>query len=149
IALRVRELLEREVAAGTPRKQRLTGSRIRKILIEQDGICCAETTVRRVVRDFRASRRDPLEHAFVTLQYEPGRDAQVDFFEADVIEVGSGASQERQVVRRHFLVVRMCYSRKLFVYATPNQTREALLEGLVESFEYFGGVPKVLWFDNL
>ena len=52
-------------------------------------------------------------------------------------------------MRRHFLVVRMCYSRRLFVYAAPNQTREALLEGLMAAFESFGGVPRSLWFDNL
>lgn len=145
----VRELLEKEVELQTPRKQRLTGSQLRRILAKNHGIVCSETSVRRVVRTIRQAQRDPLEQAFLKLDYEPGRDAQVDFFEADVLEPVGSLQPDGEKVRRHFLVVRMCFSRKLFVYAAPNQTREALLEGLMQAFEYFGGVPQVLWFDNM
>jgi hypothetical protein len=47
------------------------------------------------------------------------------------------------------LIARLCYSRRRFRYAAPNQTREALFEGLMGAFEFFGGVPCCLWFDNL
>jgi transposase len=140
---RIRKLLQAEEDSGTPRKQRLTGKRIWQILVGEHGIRCGETTVRKLVRELRNDRRDPLENAFLKLDYEPGRDAQVDFFEAQIDTLDQGR------IKCHFLVVRMCYSAKLFVYPAPNQTREALLEGLMRSFDFFGGVPRVLWFDNL
>lgn len=141
---RVAALLDEEHRNGTPRKQRLTGTRMTEILRQEDGIACCETTVRRLVRELRHAQRDALEHAYLKLAYRPGRDAQVDFFEASVFEGGA-----TEPVKRHFLVVRLCYSARLYVYAAPNQTREALLEGLSRAFVHFGGVPRVLWFDNL
>ena len=47
------------------------------------------------------------------------------------------------------LIVRACHSRRTYRYASPNQTREALLEGLMQAFEFFGGVFEHMWFDNL
>lgn len=141
---RVKKLLDEELQSGTPRKQRLTGTRVWEILRKTDGIHCCETTVRKLVRELRFAQRDHLENAYLKLAYEPGVDAQVDFFEAGVYEGGAA-----EPVKRHFLVVHLCYSAKLYVYAAPNQTREAPLEGLTRSFAHFGGVPRVLWFDNL
>lgn len=141
---RVRELLEAEVKAEAPvpRKQRLTAARIHRIIVAE-GLEASESVIRRLVREIRLDLRDPLEHAYLVLEYEPGRDAQVDFFEGVVEHPAEG----RQKV--HILLVRACYSGKTFAYAAPNQTREALLEGLMRAFEFFGGVFETLWFDNL
>jgi len=142
IKKRVRELLEQERADRTPRKQRLTGARIHRIL-RGEGHAVSERTVRTVARAVRRSLEDPLERACLPLAYDPGIDAQVDFFEAEVIDDEEGR------VKRHVLVVRPCWSRRCYYYVAPNQTREALLEGLIRAFEYFGGVFRNLWFDNL
>jgi transposase len=139
---RVRELLRMEQDRSTPKKQRLTATRIHRILISE-GKPASERTVREVVCAARLELRDPLQHAFLPLQYEPGRDAQVDFMEAEVDDVREGR------VKRDVMIMRLCHSRRRYRYAAPNQTREALFEGLMRGFEFFGGVPREVWFDNL
>jgi hypothetical protein len=101
------------------------------------------STARRLVAEVRLGLRDPLSHAYLPLAYDPGQDAQVDFFEGVV----SDAQGERSKV--FILLVRACFSTRTFAYAAPNQTREALLEGLSQAFEHFGGVFRRMWFDNL
>jgi transposase len=142
LAPRVQELLVAERAAQTPRKQLLTASRIGRLL-SAEGLAGSESTVRAVVRLARLDVRDPLRHAFVPLVYAPGEDAQVDFFEGEVDDVALGR------VKCFILLVRACFSSRTFAYAAPNQTREALFEGLMQAFEFFGGVFRKLWFDNL
>ncbi len=139
---KVRELLKREQDRETPRKQRLTAARVHRLLIA-DGQTCAESTVRKLVREVRLDLRDPLQHAYLPLEYEPGVDAQVDFFEGVVDDRKKGR------VKVYVLLVRACWSARCFAYAAPNQTRESLLEGLMRAFEFFGGVFQKLWFDNL
>jgi transposase len=138
----VRELLKREREKDTPRKQRLTAARIHRILA-REGRMVGASTVKKAVREVRLELRDPLEHAFLTLDYEPGEDAQVDFLEAVVDDRRLGR------VKVFLLLVRACFSGACFAYAAPNQTREALFEGLMRAFEHFGGVFLKLWFDNL
>ena len=142
LAPRVAAMLVAEHAAATPRKQLLTAARIGRLLLAE-GLVASESTVRSVVRLARLDVRDPLRHAFVPLFYTPGEDGQVDFFEAEVDDVALGR------VKRFILLVRACYSGRTFAYAAPNQTREALFEGLMRAFDFFGGVFRKLWFDNL
>jgi len=142
LAPRVREMLVAERAAQTPRKQLLTASRIGRLL-SREGLVACESTVRAVVRQARLEVRDPLKHAYVPLVYAPGVDAQVDFYEGEVDDVELGR------VKCFILLVRACYSGRTYVYAAPNQTREALFEGLMQAFEHFGGVFQKMWFDNL
>jgi len=139
---RVRELLVGERERRTPRKQRLTAARIHRIL-EREGHGVGATSVKKVVRAVRLELRDPLEHAYLPLEYQPGVDAQVDFYEGVVDDRRLGR------VKVILLLVRACFSGACFAYAAPNQTREALFEGLMRAFEHFGGVFQKLWFDNL
>jgi transposase len=139
----VTELLVAEKEAHTPRKQRLSAARIYRILRLEHGFLGSESSVRKLVRGIRGEQRDPLDKAFVPLDYEPGIDAQVDFFES-LVEYEAGVQTKCFV-----LLVRPCFSGRVFVYVAPNQTQEALFEGLVQSFEFFGGVFQNVWFDNL
>jgi transposase len=139
---RVVALLEEEKRLKTPRKQRLTAARIHRILVSED-LSGSRGLVRRLVREVRLALRDPLEHAYLPLEYDPGRDAQVDFFEGVVDDASRGR------IKVFILLVRSCFSGRTFAYAAPNQTREALLEGLMRAFEHFGGVFLTIWFDNL
>ena len=47
-----------------------------------------------------------------------------------------------------FLVTTWAYSNGPFVLALPFERTEAILEGMVAAFEFFGGVPKEVWWDN-
>jgi transposase len=135
-------LLETEAERQTPRKQRLSAAAIEEILRRQHGYTGSDISVRRAVARVRETRGDPLAGAMVPLVYEPGVDAQVDFLEGDV-DYPTG----RQ--RRHFVLVRACYSTKPFAYHAPAENQEALFDGLILAFEHFGGVFHHLWFDNL
>ena len=47
-----------------------------------------------------------------------------------------------------FLVTAWAYSNAPFVLALPFERTEAILEGMVTAFEFFGAVPKEVWWDN-
>jgi transposase len=96
------------------------------------------------VRYYVSQRRKALRRpaVYLPLAYDPGVDAQVDWGEATVILAGA------PVVVQLF-IMRLCYSRKIFVMAFPTQRQEAFLLGHVLAFTHFGGVPHRLSYDNL
>lgn len=139
---RIRVFLEKEKEEATPRKQLLTAARIGRLL-RAEGLRASDRTIRTAVRELKLEVRDALESAYLPLRYRPGEDAQVDFFEGEYDDI------ERGRMKCFLLLVRACYSARTFAYVAPNQTREALLEGLMRAFEFFQGVFRNLWFDNL
>jgi len=142
IRKQVASLLEAEKRSDAPKKQRLTGARVWRLL-EIDGIEACPRTVQELVREVRFEQRDALKCAYLPLAYEPGEDAQVDFYEGVVDDEKDGR------VKVYILLIRACFSGRCYAYAAPNLTREALLEGLMQALEFFGGVFRNLWFDNL
>lgn len=142
IRQQVVSLLEAEKRGDAPKKQRLTAARVCRML-NDEGLEVSPRTVQELVREVRLEQRDALKHAYLPLAYDPGQDAQVDFFEG-VVE-----DSKRGRVKVFMLLVRACFSGRCFAYAAPNQTREALFEGLMQAFEFFGGVFPNVWFDNL
>ena len=46
-------------------------------------------------------------------------------------------------------VLRLCYSRKIFVMAFPSQKQECFYAGHVAAFDYLSGIPRRLSYDNL
>jgi transposase len=109
-------------------------------LVEEHQFAGAESTVRSYV----GLRRTELERpaAFLLLNYAPGMDAQCDFGEAEIVLAGQPATVQ-------LFCLRLCYSKAAFVYAFPHQRQEAFLEGHQRAFEFFGGVPHHIWYDNL
>ena len=122
-----------------PRKQRYTSKKIYRALGEA-GYQGAESTVRAYVSRRRKAVRRPA--LYLPLVFDPGIDAQVDWGEATVVLRG-----ERVVVQ--LFIMRLCYSRKLFVMAFPTQRQEAFLLGHHLAFSQFGGVPHRISYDNL
>lgn len=122
-----------------PRKQRYTSGKIYRVLC-QAGYQGAESTVRAYVSQQRKTVRRPA--FYLPLAFDPGVDAQVDWGEAAVIMQG-------EQVDVQLFVMRLCYSRKLFVMAFPTQRQEAFLLGHVLAFTHFGGVPHRISYDNL
>ena len=123
---------------SSPPKQRHTARRIFHRLREEHFYPGGESTVRDYVHLHRLRQRP----VFIPLSYEPGEDAQADFGEARVIMKG------RPLIVQLF-VGRLCYSKIPFLVASPNQQQEALFEGHEESFGFFGGVPRNIWYDRL
>ncbi len=134
---RINELLME--SEQQPRKQRYTARRIYR-LIRDEGYQGSESTVRHYVGKRRKSMRRP--DAYLPLEFDPGQDAQMDWGEAKV-EIGG----EKQIVQ--ILVMRLNHSRVRFVMAFPFKKQEAFIEGHIQAFHFFGGVPRHITYDNL
>jgi len=125
-----------------PRKQRHTAHRIYERLRDEHQFQGAESTVRRFVRLRKEALQIGRPDVFIPLEFGPGQDGQVDFGEAQVI-----VASEQLVAQ--YLVIVLGYSTLPFVMAFPHQRQEAFFEGQVAALEFFGGVPRRLWYDNL
>lgn len=126
-------------AERMPRKQRYTGRKIFELL-KEEGFAGSESTVRAYIgRQRRGKQRTPV---YLPLEFDPGMDAQADWGEA-VVDIAG----ERVTVQ--LFVMRLCYSRRMFVMAFPSQQQEAFFEGHAQAFAFFGGVPHRISYDNL
>jgi len=126
-------------SANWPKKQRYTGHTLYEALV-QKGYSGSEASVRSHLAQLR--KAEAKRAVYLPLEFDPGQDAQVDWGEAEVVMGG-------EAVTVQLFVLRLCYSRKLFVRAYPTQKQEAFFEGHVAAFEYLGGVPHRLTYDNL
>ena len=122
-----------------PRKQRYIGRKIYEI-IKAEGYNGSASSVRGYVAQCRKEKKRP--QVFIPLEFDPGTDGQVDWGEAIVFIAG-----ERVTVQ--LFIMRLCYSRRMFVMAFPTQKQEAFFEGHVRTFHYFQGVPPRISYDNL
>lgn len=124
-----------------PRKQRHTARRVHRRLQREHGFRGGESTVRRYVgarkRELGLRRR-----VFVPQSYEPGKEAEVDWYES-YVDFPWGRTKV------YVLAVRPCFSGREFHVAFPRQTQQAFLEGQVLAFEWFGGVLREMRYDNL
>src|SRR5438445_3353283 len=77
---------------------------------------------------------------FVPLRHDPGH-AQVDFGEALAVIAGV----ERKI---HFFAMELPHSDGCVVQAYSAESTEAFCEGHNVSFEFFGGVPRSILYDN-
>ena len=132
---RIEALLE-QWGLRTTSKQRVTGSRLHRQLVEE-GFQVGVTTVRGYLRE----RRRRAAEVFVPLVHRPG-EAQVDFFEVTV-----DAGGERRKAWQFLL--RMMYSGRDFVWFYDACDQLAFLDGHVRAFSVLGAVPRRLVYDNL
>ena len=79
----------------------------------------------------------------MTLSFEPGECAQVDWGEYGSVNVGSTRR------RLSFFVMVLCYSRLMYVEFTVSQKMEHFPGCHQNAFHYFGAVPKKVMVDNL
>jgi transposase len=96
-------------------------------------------TVRRVVRTLRPRSRE----AFLELRTFPGEQGQVDWAHFGKVRVRGG---ERAL---SCFVVTLSWSRAIYFEFFYDQSQESFLTGHVRAFRHFGGVPRVLLYDNL
>ena len=123
------------------KKFRRTAQRIYDLLVKKHAFKGSD----RAVRDYVAKRKNELleesDEAALPLQTIPGT-AQVDFGEAPFLYQG-------EEVIRHYLVLSFPNSNAFLFQVFPAENRECFLQGLVNMFEYLGGVPRTIRFDNL
>jgi transposase len=119
-----------------PAKQHHTAKRIFERLRDEHGYDGGITIVRGYVHE----RRQRLREMFVPLRHDPGH-AQVDFGEAFAVIAG-------QECKIHFFAMDLPHSDACLVQAYPVESTEAFCEGHNVSFEFFGGVPRSILYDN-
>jgi transposase len=130
----IHEILKDDQQA--PRKQRHTAQRIWERLREEHGFQGCYSSVKQAVRKWRQERQE----VFLPLSHPPG-EAQVDFGEALVKVTG----QPRKVA---LFVMTLPYSGAIFIQVFPRECTETFLEGHRQAFEFFGGVPRRISYDN-
>lgn len=107
-------------------------------LLGQEGYTGGYGIVKEYIRDVRPCARP----AFLSLHFDPGQCAQVDWGHAGLIQVGS--------VKRHlsFFVMVLAFSRRMYIEFTLAQTQEHWLACHQHALEYFGGVTTQIMVDN-
>jgi len=119
-----------------PPKQRHTATQIFRRL-RGEGYQGGYDQVRRYVAQHRRVTRE----TFLPLSHDPGQRAEADFGHI-YVDFPDG---RRQVA---VLLVTWAHSYRPFAIALPTERVEAILHGMRASFEWFGCVPKELWWDN-
>jgi len=95
-----------------------------------------------ILRDYIQPKR-ALRPGRATVRFEtqPGQQLQSDWGEV-IVEI---AEQSTKV---HFIVNELGYSRRFHFWCTDSEDAEHTYEGLIRSFEYFGGVTEEVLVDN-
>jgi transposase len=125
-----------------PRKQRHTAVRIYNRLRRECGFEGGESTVRRYVREARLRLGVATPQVFVPLEAELGMEAEVDWGGCRAVVAG-------ECVKLKMFCMRSKGSGKPFVRCYPCERQQALFEGHMEAFGFYGGVFRHLIYDNL
>ncbi len=125
-----------------PRKQRHTAKRVFKRLEkEAPGFNCSY----RLVADYVSWKKKTLQlkknENYLPLIHHPG-EGQADFGSTAFYENGHYHEKGKH------LVLSFPYSNGGYLQLNYGENMECLLEGLQAIFEYAGGVPMEIWFDN-
>jgi len=130
---RIREMLQSDV--GVPKKQHHTAKRILDRL-KEEGYSGGYTAVKEVVSELKRTNRE----VFMPLIHRPG-EAQVDYFFAL-------ANLDGVLQKVSIFLMALPFSDAFFMMCSPRECTESFSEGHVRAFEFFGGVPNRISYDN-
>ena len=123
------------------KKQRLTSKRIYDLLKQNHtDFNVSYDCVNRYVQKWRKDNKNTNATGFSHLVWHPG-EAQADFGEADI-------DYFDKRMRVKYFVMSFPYSNVAYMQMFLGETCECVCQGLQNIFEYFGGVPNVIVFDN-
>ena len=130
---RIAEIIDTD--KSLPKKQRHTAKRIYE-RIKEEGYQGGYTQVKEAVRKILRVKRE----VFMPLIHRPG-EAQVDF--------GFALAKIAGVLRKFaFFVMVLAHSDAFFLMAFERECSETHWEGHMRAFEFFGGVPRRISYDN-
>lgn len=121
----------------THTKQRHTAKRIWTRLQEELGFTGSYSSVKVVLRELKNKNNE----VFLPLTFNPAEAMQIDFGSAHVY-----IHEEKQEIK--YFCARLAYSAHIFAKVYLAEREECFLDGVVSAFEYFGGVPREVLFDN-
>ena len=128
---------------GVARKQRHTARRIWQRLVEEEGACVGESSVRALVAVLRTEIGSGRGLVSVPQTHPAGVEAEVDFGEFTAVIAGV-------LVKVWMFVLRLSHSGRAVHVAYGNQAQESFLDGHVQAFTALGGVPTgMIRYDNL
>ncbi|MFC1743412.1 IS21 family transposase [Candidatus Riflebacteria bacterium] len=84
-----------------------------------------------------------VKEAFLRVRTLPGEQAQVDWAYFGKLNYG------KAIRRLSAFVMVLSWSRQIFVWFYLNEKTGSFLSGHQKAFEFFGGVPKIILYDNL
>jgi transposase len=125
-----------------PRKQRHTARRVYHRLVKEHGFQGSEPAVRRYVRQAKARIGLNGQRAHIPGEPDPGREAEVDWGDFKAYVAGI-------LITLKLFCMRAKHSGKSFVRAYPVERQQALIDGHIRAFAFFGGVFPRLIYDNL
>lgn len=125
-----------------PRKQRHTARRVYHRLQHEHSYNGCEATVRRYVREAKICLGVKVPDVFIPADPELGKEAEVDWGNCYGIIAG-------EKVHLKMFCMRSKGSGKHFVQCYPCERQQALFEGHVQAFDFFGGIFPTLIYDNL
>lgn len=111
--------------------------------IQQMGYTGAVDAVQRFLQQLDVPRR-AMERATVRYETAPGEQAQVDW-----ADVGSFLDENGKRRKVYAFVMILSFSRMLYVEFTTSMKLEQLLGCHQRAFEYFGGFPRRILYDNM
>jgi transposase len=121
-----------------PKKQRHTARRVYNRLRTEQGYQGSESNVRRYVRMVQMELGlDIAGQAFIASEPEAGQEAEIDWGTATAVVGG-------EKIRLKFFCMRSKYSGKHFVRFYPCERQQALFDGHIKAFEFFGGIYTIL-----
>ena len=133
-------LAERAGDRGNWGKQRHAATRIWERLRDEHGVEVSLSTVTRAVARLRRESAVEPRDAFMDLVWHPG-EAQADFGEVDVLYRGA-------VQRMRHFVLDFPYSNIGLAQLMPGENAECTCQALLDLFEWLGGMPERIVFDN-
>jgi transposase len=140
----IREILRGDLTA--PAKQRHTAKRIRDRLAEEKNVLVGESTCRTTVAKLRAEvageQKSFARIVFVPQTRLPGAEAEVDW--GKFTAVIGGVS-----VTLSLFSMWLGFSSRAFHRAYVNEAQESFTDAHVRAFQHFGGVPRMVRYDNL
>ena len=108
--------------------------------IRQQGYTEGKTILKDYMQPFRETAKKKYTVRYETL---PGEQMQVDWKEVGEVVI------EGKKVKLSLFVATLGYSRMKYAVFTTSQDQEHLMECVIQSFKYFGGIPKSVLFDNM
>ena len=97
-----------------------------------------------ILRDYvRKIRREVLTEAVIRFETVPGRQAQVDWKEHGRQMI------DGEMKKLYQFMMTLGFSRKPFIRFTTSTKSEIFLRCHREAFQYFGGVPETILYDNM
>lgn len=119
----------------------ITASAIYYFLKIEKGYNGSYSTIRDYVSENKDKRK---KQAVIRVKPIIGKVGQVDWKEDFKL-----INKNNEVFIINLFLLRLHYSKKFYATLTIDKKRDEVKKCMVNAFEYFGGIPREIWFDNM